>query len=119
MNVNYRRRRVEIKMYCYEVDTKNFFMDLQRAVSQAKGSEQHFDLIVDFSEMKGPTMVMPRNIADDAETMNKWCGANGLLKSASVLTSALFKLQLQRVTPDGKFAMFENSADAEAWLDEA
>jgi hypothetical protein len=113
------RHLVSILMYAYEVDTKKFFVELQQAVLRAKAGGQHFDVLVDFTEMKGITPVMPRNIADESAQMNRWIESHGMRKSATVLTSALFKMQLQRVSVTEQYAYFDNRAAAEAWLSEA
>jgi hypothetical protein len=112
------RHRIVIEMYAYEADTAKFFTEMQRAVSQAKHGNQHFDVLVDFTEMRGITPVMPRNIADESAEMNAWIEAHGMRKSATVLTSALFKMQLQRVSVNGQYAYFDNRAAAQAWLSE-
>jgi hypothetical protein len=92
---------------------------MQQAVSRAKGGGQHYDVLADFTKMKGASPVMPRNIAEESAEMNRWSESHGLRKSATVLTSALFKLQLQRVSQNDKFAYFDNHGDANAWLNEA
>jgi hypothetical protein len=119
MTVDYRRHLLTIEMFAYEVDTAKFFVEMQAAVSQAKGGGQHFDVFVDFTQMKIASPVMPRNISEESAEMNRWAEAHGLRKSASVLTSALFKLQLQRVNVSGQYGYFDNHADAIAWLNEA
>jgi hypothetical protein len=119
MTVDPTRNLISILMLAYEVDTKKFFTELQQAVLRAKSGGHHYDVLVDFTQMKVASQVMPRNIADESAEMNKWSEAHGLRKSATVLTSALFKLQLQRVSVKGKYSYFDNHADANAWLNEA
>jgi hypothetical protein len=119
ITVDYGRHLVAIQMYGYEADTVKFFAEMQRAVLQAKSGGQHFDVLTDFTEMAGASPVMPRSIADESAEMNVWFEAQGLRKSATVLTSALFKMQLQRVTLKDQYAFFNNRIDADKWLSEA
>ncbi len=119
IKVDYSQRRVNITMDAYGSDTKQFFDDFKKAVLQAKTGGSHFDVLSDFTQMKSVTPVMPKNIAEESAAMNGWCETNGIRKSASVLTSTLFKMQLDRVTSSGIYATFINREDAEKWLDEA
>lgn len=118
IKVDYSQHRVNITMDVYESDTKQFFVDFKKAVAQAKGGGSHFDVLSDFSQMKTATPVMPKNIAEESAGMNSWSEANGMRKSASILTSTLFKMQLDRVTSSNIYAAFMNREEAEKWLNE-
>jgi hypothetical protein len=119
MTVDRAKHRVEIEFHSYGGDTDAFFADLKAAVVQAKGITTQFDIMTDFTKMQQISPVMPRGVADTSTDLNKWVVENGLRKSASIMGSALLKLQLQRVAETDKLAIFDNHDDAEAWLSEA
>ena len=91
-----------------------FDRHLRAAAIQAKSAGAHFDLIVDFSK----ATLMTQEIAVDSQGTIAWCVANGLRKSANLTTSALMKMQVQRVSSNDRFRMFGSRVDAEAWLAE-
>ncbi len=119
INIDYAKHRVEVTMYAYQNDTKKFFAEFQHAAIQAKGGGKSFDCAVDFTQMSGVSPVMPQNISHESNVISEWSIAHGMRRSANILNSVLFKMQLHRNVTGDHFATFSNRADAEAWLDEA
>lgn len=81
---------------------------------KARGTAGFFDLMADFTE----STVMPQKAASDSERRARWCREHGLRKSANVTTSALLKLQIERVTRDPNMRCFRTRIEALEWLRE-
>jgi hypothetical protein len=109
------KHRVNIEFVgTYSGDIARFSEEIKSKARIAKGGGQHFDMISDFTQ----SHVIPQNLAGASAEVAEWCGDNGLRKSANVVNSMLLKLQLDRLTPDGRFKTFLSREEAEAWLDE-
>ena len=114
--VNERASRVDI-FFVGMTEPEEFItfdQNLRAAAIKARGAGAYFDLIVDFSE----AALMSQEMAVDTQGTIAWCIANGLRKSANLTTSALMKMQVQRVSSNDRFRTFGSRADAEAWLAE-
>jgi len=91
----------------------DFGFQLKKAIDQVKTAGGEFDLLVDMSK----TTVMSPNSAQRSEELIGWCVANGLRKSANVLSETLHQLQVKRLTGrNEKFGIFTSRHEAEAWL---
>lgn len=89
------------------------FSELMRTAAQAvKGSGDYFDILADFRRYG----VMPQGTSNDSIEQIEWCLANGLRKSANITTSAIMKLQIQRLSPSPRFWFFTTREEALAWL---
>ncbi|MEO9461964.1 MAG: hypothetical protein ABJ242_04435 [Marinomonas sp.] len=96
----------------YNVDV--FFQEFMEAANFAKCARPHFDALVDHSR----TNILPQERTKHSEAMALWCLENGLRRSANIVSSAVMRMQLKRVTDSNPhFAYFQSREDAEAWLD--
>lgn len=95
-----------------DIDQSQFSRDLRAAVPKAKGAAHHFDLLVDFSRVP----VMPQDRTSSAREEIEWCVANGLRRSANVMSSTIAKMQVERLAADDRFRTFTDRAAAIAWL---
>ncbi|MEL7199516.1 MAG: hypothetical protein AAGL10_14490 [Pseudomonadota bacterium] len=87
---------------------------LHKAAAQAKASTPYFDMVVDMSDF----FVAPKDRAGSGGEMLEWCLANGLRRAAFVTHSAIFKMQLKRLSQNSeKLEYFDSRMDAEDWLD--
>ena len=108
------RKRVIIDFVgTYDNDLTEFSQQMKMACMKARGGSGHFDMLSDFTQAP----LMTQQTAHDSEAHVQWCKDHGLRKAANVVGSALSKLQLNRITADDKFRIFETRAEAEAWLD--
>lgn len=96
-----------------DLDQPQLSRDLRAGVLEAKGRGAHFDMLCDFTRVA----VMPQDRTPGARAEIEWCVANGLRKSANVVSSALAKMQLQRLSADDRFQNFATRAEALAWLE--
>jgi hypothetical protein len=95
-----------------DIDRAELARDLHTAVLQAKARGDHFDLLVDFTQVS----VMPQDRTAAARDEIEWCVANGLRRSANVMSSTISKMQVERLSADERFQVFANRAGALAWL---
>ncbi len=95
-----------------DIDQAAFAADLRAAVLKLRGGSGHFDLLCDFSQIS----VMPQDRTADAREQIEWCVANGLRRSANVVSSMISRMQLQRLSADDHFQNFASRAEALAWL---
>jgi hypothetical protein len=114
IDVDVAKHRVLIEFSgTYDDDLAEFGRQMVAACIRAKGIGRHFDMLSDFSQAP----IMTQQTAGDSQEHVKWCIDNGLRKGANVVGGALSRMQLNRITADEKFQMFETRAQAEAWLD--
>jgi hypothetical protein len=116
ISVNIPDRRIEIDVFSYDIDIHSYFLDVKKAVIQIKSSTNHFDILADFSKIEIPSPVMSRSMADASVEINQWCMDQNMRKSASILNSELFKMQLRRITGASNFGFFCDRDSAVKWL---
>jgi hypothetical protein len=115
IETNAAKNRVEVTFIGnYSGDIASFNDQLKACARAAKFSSGHFDLLSDFTQ----SQVMPQQLSGETAEIVGWCAANGLRKSANIVSSMLLKMQLDRLVPDDHFKTFLNRDDAEAWLAE-
>jgi hypothetical protein len=95
-----------------DIDRAELAGDLRRAALEAKARGDHFDLLVDFSHVP----VMPQDRTAAARDEIEWCLANGLRRSANVMSSTISKMQVERLSADNRFRTFVSRAEALTWL---
>lgn len=109
------RNRVEIIFDgAHDYDYLVFSQELKDAALAVRSNQGHFDLLVDFTAGQ----VLPQENAAQSERNIAWCIANGMRKSANVMTTIIQKIQVKRVSHrDEKLGYFETREEAEKWLD--
>ena len=110
-----RARSRVILSFCGEMkqDPAAFFAELTAAANTAKLRDGEWEMLVDFSQ----TPVMPQDRAQNTARIFDWCLANGIRKTACVMTMLTQRMQIQRVTKrHEKIECFEDSQSAEEWL---
>jgi hypothetical protein len=95
-------------------EVTRFDRELKAAALEARGASGHFDMLSRLDELA----VMTRENAHHTEGWIDWLKANGIRKCANVVGSTLLKLQIARISPDPRWGLFANDADALAWLAE-
>jgi hypothetical protein len=109
------KRRVEVTFVGhYSGDMNKFSNDIKANARAAKAGGRYFDILSDYRQ----THVLPQQLLAESTELIQWCVDNGVRKSASVVSSILLKMQLERMTPDEGFKVFLSRDEAIAWLDE-
>lgn len=87
--------------------------ELADAIAAAKDKDGKFDIWIEFSS----DAVWSQDIAARAQELLGQSASNGMRKGAIIPSSALQKLQMNRVSSgNAQFRIFEHPAEAERWL---
>lgn len=98
----------------YSHDRDAAHRGLRDAAAEAKTHTRWFDMIVDMTDFS----VAPKERAGSGAEVIRWCVASGLRRGAFVTSSAIFRIQLKRLSENsGKFAYFDTREKAEQWID--
>lgn len=97
-----------------EAASEAFDADLRAAVRDLTASGPSFDILADLREH----ILMHQSEAGKSRERMKWLVDHGLRKSANIMTSALVKMQIERLASNPRFRYFATEEEALAWLAE-
>ena len=89
-----------------------YFRDVKRHISDLTGDGGWFDFLFDLRE----TQVLEQQSLPQLQARARWYVDHGLRRSAMIVTSALLRMQTQRVAVDDRFQHFTSEVEAMEWL---
>lgn len=116
IEANSAMKRVEVtNVGVQDGDMDDFMTQFKNAARAIKMQHGHFDILADQAEAHP----MQQDRANVAEELMEWCQANGLRKSANIVGTVVYKMQIKRVSHNHEaIGIFETREAAEAWLAE-
>lgn len=109
------KKRIEVKVSGFSDATQAavFDAEMRAHVLSFKKEGSPFDIFVDLRE----ALTLPQHYAEAIGRQMEWVAQQGLRKAAHVMASAIYTLQLKRISPDQRFRFFTEEQEALAWLD--
>lgn len=114
MNVDKRTRLIHFTVTGF-VDaegSKAFDAELRAGVRQLRKTGPSFDVLADLRD----GTILPRALTELTGGQMLWLVEHGLRKSANILSSSLYTLQLKRISPNQNFKYFTEEQEARDWL---
>lgn len=94
--------------------SKAFDADLRAAVHELCKTGTPFDVLADLRD----GTILPQVLTEITGEQMLWLVKKGLRKSANLLSSSLYALQLKRISPNQNFRYFTDEEEAREWLRE-
>ena len=92
--------------------SKAFDADLRAAVHELCKTGTPFDVLADLRD----GTILPQALTEITGKQMLWLVKRGLRKSANLLSSSLYALQLKRISPNQAFRYFTDEQEARDWL---
>lgn len=94
--------------------SKAFDAELKAGVRELCKTGPSFDILADLRD----GTILPRVLTELTSGQMLWLVKKGLRKSANILSSGLYALQLKRISPGQNFRFFTEEKEARDWLKE-
>ncbi len=114
MKVDQQSRLIHFKVTGFSdaEQSKTFDAALRASVRELRKTGPSFDVLADLRD----GTILPQALTEIIGEQMLWVAEQGLRKSANILSSSLYALQLKRISPKQNFMYFTDEKEARDWL---